>query len=82
MLHFHELDCQEEIIKVQNKLEEYADDVMDLERLLRVKMAALPVEQFEGVLHPIFEEDEIKLIVIGAILGLLVGIFQVTVIKN
>lgn len=32
--------------------------------------------------HPIFKQDENKLIIIGAILGLLVGIFQVTVIDN
>ena len=82
MLHCHELDCMEEIQTVQKQLEQYTDEVMDLERLLRVKMAALPVDQFEGVLHPIFEEDEIKLIVIGAMLGLMVGIFQVTVIGN
>lgn len=82
MLNCHQLDVMQEIQAVQTRLETYTEEVMDLERLLRVKMAQLPVEQFEGVLHPIFQEDEIKLIVIGAMLGLLVGVFQVTVIGN
>ena len=77
-----ELKCAEEVLKVQKKLEEYTDETMDIERLLRTKMAALTSHQFEGVLHPVFEQDEIKLIAIGAILGLLVGLFQVYVIKN
>lgn len=43
-------------------------------------MSALPYEDFEGVLHPVFEEDEVKLIVVGSVLGALVGIFQLYVI--
>lgn len=77
-----ELKCSDEVIKVQRKLEQYTDEAMDIERLLRTKMASLTPVQFEGVLHPVFEQDEIKLILIGAVLGLLVGLFQVYVIKN
>lgn len=77
-----ELKCKKEILNVQKKLEQYTDEAMDIERLLRTKMAQLTSRQFEGVLHPVFEQDEIKLIMIGAMLGLLVGLFQVYVIKN
>ena len=77
-----ELKCAEKVMEVQKKLEQYTDEAMDVERLLRVKMAALTPQQFEGVLHPVFEQDEIKLIMIGAVLGLLVGLFQVYVIGN
>ena len=35
----------------------------------------LTPDEFEGVLHPVFE-DEIKLIVIGGCLGALVGLAQ------
>ena len=77
-----ELQCAEEILRVQKKLEEYTDEAMDIERLLRTKMAALSSNEFEGVLHPVFEQDEIKLIIIGAMLGLIVGLFQVYVIGN
>ena len=37
---------------------------------------ALPSAEFEGVLHPVFEEDEWKLIAVGGLLGMWVGIFQ------
>jgi len=32
------------------------------------------------VLHPAFQEDEIKLILVGAVLGLGVGFFQLYVV--
>ena len=49
---------------------------MGTEDLLRTKMQELPSIEFEGVLHPVFEEDEWKLIAVGGLLGLWVGIFQ------
>jgi len=36
----------------------------------------LPPEQFERVLHPAFEEDEIQLILLGGLLGMVVGALQ------
>ena len=42
----------------------------------RTRLQALPCEEFEGVLHPVFEEDEWKLIAVGGLLGLWVGAFQ------
>jgi len=32
---------------------------------------------FEGVLHPVFEADEIKLILVGALLGAAAGFAQI-----
>ena len=57
-------------------MHEYTDDALDLENEIATKMAALPSKDFERVLHPVFEEDEFKLILVGAILGVLVGLFQ------
>ena len=54
----------------------YTDEALDLEREMREKMQALPPREFEGVLHPVFEEDEIKLILVGAALGCAVGCLQ------
>lgn len=54
----------------------YADEALDIERTLRTRLQALPPEQFEGLLRPVFQEDEIKLILVGAALGLAVGVFQ------
>jgi uncharacterized membrane protein YheB (UPF0754 family) len=58
-------------------VEQYADEALDLENTLRERLVALPPEQFTGLLRPIFQEDEWKLILVGALLGLLVGVFQV-----
>ena len=54
----------------------YTEEALDLERTIREKMKALSPADFEGVLHPAFEEDEMTLIIIGGILGMLVGVAQ------
>tara|TARA_Y100000310_G_scaffold159521_1_gene159089 strand:- start:477 stop:644 length:168 start_codon:yes stop_codon:yes gene_type:complete len=43
---------------------------------LSERMQALSVEEFEGVLRPAYQQDEWKLIVTGAILGMVAGIAQ------
>ena len=69
--------------KVIEKLPEYIDqsyeyttDVLEIEETIRTKMTELPSEEFEGVLHPAFEEDEITLIMLGGVLGAIVGVIQ------
>ena len=59
---------------------DYTEAALGMEAELREKMAALPSAEFEGVLHPAFQEDEIKLILVGAVLGLGVGFFQLYVV--
>ncbi|KAJ1623961.1 hypothetical protein T492DRAFT_1051466, partial [Pavlovales sp. CCMP2436] len=39
-------------------------------------MKQLSVAEFEQVLHPIFQEDELTLVVVGGVLGLIVGYAQ------
>lgn len=56
---------------------EYSQKAMDLENTVATKMAALPSAEFEGVLHPAFEEDEIQLIILGGVLGAIVGVIQI-----
>ena len=43
-------------------------------------MQGLSPLEFEGVLHPVFEEDELKLILVGGTLGAAVGVFQLLVL--
>lgn len=45
---------------------EYSQEALDMETTIREKMQELPAPEFEGVLHPAFEEDEITLIFLGA----------------
>ena len=54
----------------------YTEEAMDMQALLEGRMQRLPSADFERVLHPAFEEDEWKLIGIGGLLGLMVGVFQ------
>ena len=57
-------------------LHSYIDRTLGLENTLRVKMEAMTSSQFERVLHPIFEEDELTLILAGAALGFAAGLIQ------
>ncbi len=47
-----------------------------VERLLRDRMESLPSEQFQDLLRPCFQEDELLLILVGAALGFLAGLGQ------
>ena len=47
-----------------------------VEDLLRRRMEELPSEEFQDLLRPCFQEDEMKLILMGAGLGLLAGVAQ------
>ncbi len=46
------------------------------EALLRERMESLPPREFQDLLRPCFEEDELKLILTGAVLGFLAGLGQ------
>ena len=50
---------------------------LDLEATIRTRMQKLPPKDFEAVLHPAFEEDEMTLVFVGGFLGMLVGIIQI-----
>ena len=51
---------------------------LNLYDLISRKFINLPSRDFEQMLHPVFQEDEFLLILIGGILGALVGVLQVT----
>lgn len=63
-------------------IESYAHDAMDLENTLASKMGELSIEEYEGLLHPAFEQDEWILIAVGAALGFIVGEMQVFVMEH
>lgn len=58
----------------------FAGKSIDIRDELESKMTALDPESFEGVLRPAFQQDEWKLIVAGAVLGLGAGVLQVVYI--
>lgn len=57
-------------------LYKYMDRTLKLETTLHDRMLQMSPRQFERVLHPIFEEDELTLIVAGAVLGFAAGLVQ------
>lgn len=59
------------------KVFDYAEEALDIEYTLKTKMNMLSPEEFEGFLHPVFQEDETKLIIVGAVLGGLAGAAQI-----
>lgn len=54
----------------------YAQEALNIEGSMRDKMRLLTPAEFEGFLRPAFQEDELTLIIVGAVLGLLTGIAQ------
>ena len=56
---------------------DYTTTALDLERTIRKGMQDLSPSAFEAVLHPAFEEDEMTLIFVGGVLGMLVGVIQI-----
>lgn len=66
---------QELPIAIRDALD-YAEKALNIEENLREKMAALSYEEFEGFLRPAFQEDEMTLILVGAVLGSIAGIGQ------
>lgn len=55
----------------------YAEEALDIEATMHKKMAGLSPVEFQGFLRPVFQEDEMKLILVGAFLGGLAGVLQV-----
>ena len=56
---------------------EYMRQTLRLEESVRSEMLKMKSAQFERVLHPIFQEDELTLILVGTVLGAISGLMQV-----
>ncbi|MBI2569570.1 MAG: DUF445 family protein [Candidatus Schekmanbacteria bacterium] len=64
------------IPKYSQRAEAYWKEAMDVENTLYTRLKELPAPDFEDILHSCFKEDEFILILVGAALGLMVGLFQ------
>ena len=62
--------------------ERYATDALDVRNTIVTKMRQLTPVEFEGILRPAFQQDEWKLIAVGAIIGGLVGELQVLLLLH
>ncbi len=59
---------------------DYAENALDIEDTVADKMANLPADEFLGFMRPAFKEDEWKLIIIGALLGMGAGWIQASLL--
>eukprot|EP00929_Paragymnodinium_shiwhaense_P066999 TRINITY_DN33692_c0_g1_i1.p1 TRINITY_DN33692_c0_g1~~TRINITY_DN33692_c0_g1_i1.p1 ORF type:complete len:645 (+),score=145.98 TRINITY_DN33692_c0_g1_i1:80-2014(+) len=55
----------------------YIGKVSNIERNNCRALQSMPPDKFEGLLHPVFQEDEWILILLGGILGAIVGLLQI-----
>jgi len=58
------------------KIFDYASEALSVADTLEEKMQGLSAVEFEGFLHPVFEADEWKLILVGGFLGAVAGALQ------
>lgn len=58
------------------------DRSLDARNVLAEKMNAVPSSEFEGVLHPVFQSDEKKLVILGGLLGAVIGLIQTYLINT
>mmetsp|Transcript_53335 Transcript_53335/g.117099 ORF Transcript_53335/g.117099 Transcript_53335/m.117099 type:complete len:501 (-) Transcript_53335:63-1565(-) len=70
----------EELPQHSDLFSRFADQVLQIENTLAVRLAKLPPDEFEQMLHPVFQEDEWLLILLGGVLGVIVGLFQAAVL--
>ena len=70
----------QEIPKSVQPVFPYAEQTMDLETTFRTRMQALSSPEFVNFLRPVFQEDELKLIFVGAVLGMMAGVGQLVFI--
>jgi hypothetical protein len=54
----------------------YVTDTLEIDTTLASRLKVLSPTDFEDLLHPIFQEDEIILIATGGVLGLIAGALQ------
>ncbi len=58
----------------------YMKEALDIEETLCSKMSSLPPDEFVNFLRPVFQEDEWKLIGVGALLGMVAGFLQLLIL--
>ena len=66
--------------KYLSYLHKYANEALHVGDDLCEKMEGLTPEEFEGVLRPAYQQDEWKLIIVGALLGMGAGFMQLYLI--
>lgn len=72
----------ERLPETMQQAKDYAAKTLDIENLIVEKMNKLSPAQYESILRPVFKDDEMLMIMVGAILGFLVGELQVVLVEQ
>ena len=62
---------------IKDKVAPFIEDHIRLRERLYAALSQLSCKEFDGILHPVFKEDEPILIALGGVLGAAVGVLQV-----
>jgi uncharacterized membrane protein YheB (UPF0754 family) len=71
----------ERLPETMGRLETYAGDALEIQETIVTKMRLMTDDDFEGLLRPVFRQDEWKLIAVGAMLGFGVGELQILLVE-
>jgi uncharacterized membrane protein YheB (UPF0754 family) len=71
-----------ELLHPEKRSFQYLDQALDIENTIATRVGNLPPEEFYQLLYPVIEEDEWKLIAVGAVLGLCAGFLQLLVLGS
>jgi len=66
----------DQLPKHSQEIETYMDKAFDLKETLTYRLQHLHPARFEGMLHPVFQEDEWMVLLLGGVLGVVVGTLQ------
>jgi uncharacterized membrane protein YheB (UPF0754 family) len=64
-----------------DSIEKFMDRTMKIEETLSWRLARLQPPEFEDIVHPIFKDDEWILLLVGALLGIVIGIAQAYILS-
>merc|ERR1712232_515606 len=67
---------QEVLPEHTEKITQYMDNTMKIRETLSWRLQRITPPEFERIIHPIFEEDEWILLVVGGFLGVVIGLLQ------
>ena len=68
--------------ETMQEAKDYTTRTLDIENLIVDKMNKLSPEQYESILRPVFNDDEMLVVMVGAVLGFLVGELQVVLVEH
>jgi uncharacterized membrane protein YheB (UPF0754 family) len=72
----------ERLPDTMQEAKDYTAKTLDIENLIVDKMNELTPDQYEAILRPVFKDDEMLMVTVGAILGFLVGELQVVLVEH